>query len=101
MSKKKARLNRDEIYRYIFLKNEILKIILKSISKNQQIKPIIRGLCILKNQKKITYISKQKNYCLLTGKSRGTTTLTNTSRQMLNKLAQYGELTNIRSNNLK
>ena len=101
MNKKKARIYKDEIYRYIFLKNEFTKVLLKSISKNQQIKPTVRGLCIFKLQKKITFLSKQKNYCVLTGKSRGTNLLTNTSRQMLNKLAQIGELANLRSNNLK
>lgn len=101
MDKKKIRLSRDEIRRIIFLKKELKRLLLKSIIKNQQISPKIRGFALYKLQSENIFFSRQKNFCILTGKSGSVLKLTNTSRQMLNKLAQEGALINIKTNNIK
>lgn len=101
MDKKKSKLSRDEILRMIFLKKEIKKILLKSILKNQQIKPTVRGLCSYKIQRDKVFFTRQKSICLVTGKSGSVYSLTNTSRQVLNKMLQEGFVTNVKTNNTK
>jgi ribosomal protein S14 len=101
MDRKKIRLSRDEIRRIMFLKKELKRLLLKSILKNQQISPKIRGFALYKLQSENVFYSRQKNFCVLTGKSGSVLKLTNTSRQMLNKLAQEGSLINIKTNNIK
>lgn len=101
MNVKKIKISRDELLRIIFLKKEIKTILLKSIIKNQQIKPIYRGLCAYKLQKLKTFFTRQKNICIITGKSGGVYSVSNTSRQVLNKLLQEGFVTNMKNNNTK
>lgn len=101
MKNRQIKLLRDETLRLLYLKNELKNIILKSIRINQQIKPIYKVYATYLIQKNSKFISKQKNYCLITGKSGGVYKYTNTSRQILNKLAQEGYITNIKSNNMK
>lgn len=101
MNSKKLRLSKDELYRIIFLKKELKQMILKSIKKNQQLKNYLRIYAAYLYQKNSAFISKQKNYCLITSKSGGVYSLTNTSRQCINKLAQEGYLINLKANNVK
>lgn len=101
MNVRKMRLSKDELYRILFLKKELKQIILKSIKKNQQLKNNIRLRAAYLYQKNTSFITKQKNYCLLTSKSGGVYKITNTSRHCINKLAQEGFLINVKSNNTK
>ena len=95
------KLSRDEILRLMFLKNEVQTVLLKSILKNQQIKPTVRNLCSFKIQRKKLFFCRQKNICLITGKSGGVYSISNTSRQVLNKMLQEGFVTNVKTNNTK
>jgi len=101
MDRKTIRLSRDEIRRIMYLKQELKRLILKSILKNQQISPKIRGFALYKLQSENVFFSRQKNFCVLTSKSGSVLKLTNTSRQMLNKMAQDGSLINLKTNNIK
>lgn len=101
MDRKTIRLSRDEIRRTMFLKKELKRILLKSIITNQQTSPKVRAFALYKLQVENVFYSRQKNFCILTGKSGSVVKLTNTSRQMLNKMAQTGSLTNIKTNNIK
>lgn len=101
MSVKYLAVSRDEIRRLLFLKKEIKRILLKSIYKNQQIKPIYRGFCVYKIQQDNIMTSRQKNICIITGKNRGIYSVTNTSRHALNKMLQEGFITNMKTNNTK
>lgn len=99
MKNKIRNLNRDLIKRKNYLKNEIKKIILKSIIQNLNIKPNIRALAIKKltDFRKISYISKQNNnICLLTGRNKGVLKLTQFSRHNMKKLSLKGSLQNIK-----
>jgi len=101
MDRKKTRLSRDEIRRIIFLKKELKRILLKSILRNQQLTPKTRAYALYKLQLENVFYTRQKNFCLITGRSGGVLKLTNTSRHVLNKLAQEGHLINIKTNNIK
>lgn len=101
MDSKKLKISRDEILRLLFLKKEIKRILLKSIIHNQQTKPIYRGFCIYKLQQNKIFYTRQKNFCIITGKSGGVFSISNTSRQVLNKLLQEGFVTNMKTNNSK
>lgn len=85
-----------------FLKNEIKKIILKSITNNKNIKPIIRANAYYKLSKlKISSsISKQKNnICLKTGRIGGVYKFSNFSRHYIKKLFDQNNLQNIKIKN--
>lgn len=101
MDQKKIKIRKDEIKRIKFLKNELLKIILKSIMHNNQIKPKYRAFAFYKINKKKTYLTQQKNYCMLTGRAKGVWSMWNISRHMINKYAKFGHLPNIKVNNEK
>lgn len=101
MNNIKKNITRDEILRLIYLKKELNFILLKSIVTNRQAKNNIRALASYKIQRMHLYKSRQNNVCILTGKIGGVYKITNTSRQMLNKLLQKGELNLIKSNNNK
>lgn len=101
MSVKFLKISKDEIRRLMFLKKEIKRILLKSIYRNQGIKPIYRGLCAYKIQQDNLMSSRQKNICIITGKNRGTYSVSNTSRHILNKMLQEGFVTNMKTNNMK
>jgi ribosomal protein S14 len=91
-------INKDFIKRKKFLKNEIKKIILKSIIQNKNIKPLIRAYIMYKiSQIKInSSIAKQNNICVISGRIGGTYKLTNTSRHIIKKLSVNGNLQNIK-----
>ena len=101
MDRKTIRLSRDEIRRIMYLKQELKRLILKSILKNQQLSPKTRGFALYKLQTENVFYSRQKNFCVLTSKSGSVLKLTNTSRQMLNKMAQDGSLIGLKTNNIK
>jgi len=92
-------IEKDKIKRKNFLKNEIKKIILKSIIQNLNIKPIKRALALKKlsyiNSK--AYLSRQNNnICLKTGRNKGVLRLTNLSRHIMKQLSFSGNLQNIK-----
>jgi len=101
MRKPLIRLSRDEIRRIIFLKKEYKNIILKSILRNRQTNNNVRMFTLYKIQKNTTFLSRQKNFCILTGRAGGVWKISNTSRHCLNKFLQEGMLTNIKVNNIK
>jgi len=103
---RKTKTNKIKIYKNLylkkkFIKNEIKKIILKSILQNKSIKPIIRAnanyfLSKLKNRYNL---SKQKNnICLKTGRIKGIFNNLNLSRHFSKKLLINNSLQNININ---
>jgi len=101
MTKRFIRISKDEVRRILFLKNELRRVLLKSIKRNQQIEPIKRIIAQHKIQNSFLYLSRQKNFCVKTGKSGGVYKFSNLSRHMINKNAQQGYLINIKTNNSK
>ncbi len=101
MERKNIRIRRDELLRLKYLKKEYTHTLLKSISKTQALSPLIRYYSFTKLQKHFSYISRWKNYCLLTGRSKGTTKIFGISRHMLNKLGQQGYVPGFTRNNSK
>jgi len=73
MKSHKLIISKDKVKRKLFLKNELKKLILKSIFKNQQTKEINRldALKHLTFFKKKTSISQQNNMCLISGRNGG------------------------------
>lgn len=71
MKRTKLRLQKDEIRRIKYVKEEITIRLLKSILHNEQIKPKYRAFALYKIQRKRLYFSQQKNFCLLTARGRG------------------------------
>lgn len=92
-------IEKDKIKRRYYLKNEIKKIILKSIIQNLNLKPKIRALALRKiaSLKRCSYISKQNNnICLKTGRNKGVLKLTNLSRHYMKQISLTGNLQNIK-----
>lgn len=81
-----------------FIKNEIKKIILKSITQNKNVKPIYRASALYKLSKmdRKTTISKHRNVCLKTGRNKGIYKLTNFSRHYMRKLFCKNILQNLK-----
>lgn len=80
-----------------FLKNEIKRLILKSIIQNLSIKPLIRVKAskIYQSKPKITFLSKQKNnICLKTGRIKGVYKQYNFSRHYIKYLGINNNLQN-------
>lgn len=75
--------------------------LLKSITKNRALTPLVRFYAYTKIQKKHVFLSRWKNYCILTGRAKGTTKTFNISRHMLNKLSQQGYVTGYTRNNYR
>lgn len=98
MKNKLRSINRDIERRTIFVKNELRMLILKSVIQNLGVKPVVRSLA-KKKLCKLNYkysISRQKNnICLLSGRMKGVTRLTNISRHFMKKLGSVGNLQNI------
>ena len=84
-----------------YLKKENNHAVLKSITRTRTITPIIRFYAFTQIQKNCNYISRWKNFCLLTGRSKGTTKMFNISRHMLNKLSQKGFVSGFTRDNTK
>lgn len=95
-------IKKEYIKKKKFLKNEIKRIILKSIINNQNIKPIIRANANYKLSKFIqnSTIAKQKNnICLKTGRIGGVYKITNFSRHFIKKLFDRNDLQNLKIKN--
>jgi ribosomal protein S14 len=96
MRTKELLILKDKVKRKHFLKNEMKKLILKSIIRNFSAKDAIR----LSAFKKLTFlkrkscISKQNNICLLTGRIGGVYKLYNLSRHSIKRLAKINMLQN-------
>lgn len=94
-----SNIKRDKLKRKEYIKKEIKKIILKSITQNLNLKPFKRSLAFkkLSSLKRITSISNQNNnICLKTGRNKGVLRLTNFSRHYIKQLSQTGSLQNIK-----
>lgn len=92
-------IHRDKLKRKEYIRNEIKKIILKSIIQNLNISPIKRSLALKKLSyfKKISSISKQNNnICLKTGRNKGVLRITTLSRHYIKQLSLVGNLQNIK-----
>jgi ribosomal protein S14 len=103
---RKIKTNKIKIYKNLYLKkkyikNEIKKIVLKSILQNKSIKPIIRANAgyFLSKIKNRYNLSKQKNnICLKTGRFKGIFSKLNLSRHFSKKLLISNNLQNINVN---
>ena len=95
---KKINIKKNIIKKKKFLKNEIKKIILKSIIQNKNIKPLIRSNAFYKlSQLKYNYlISKQNNVCLYSGKIKSIFKKYNMSRHFIKKFGVLNTLQNVK-----
>lgn len=99
MRKKIRYIERDLKKRKYFLKNEIKRIIYKSIIQNLHVKPKIRANVSKKVIKIQTnhFISRQNNnLCLNSGRFKGVLKKTNLCRHELKKFGLVGSLQNIK-----
>lgn len=99
MKNKILNINKDLVKRKKFLKNEIKKIILKSVIQNLNTKPSTRALALKKLSffKLESSISKQNNnICLKSGRNKGVIRLTELSRHQIKKYGTLGCLQNIK-----
>lgn len=99
MKNKHLNIQKDMLKRKKFTKNEIKKIIFKSIIQNKNVKPIIRIKAIRRNCNfsYLSFISKQNNnICLKTGRIKGVYNLFNMSRHSIKKIGMIGNLQNIK-----
>lgn len=96
MKRNLKNITRDLIKRQIYIKHELKKCILKSIIRNQNVKPIIRSYAFLKlvATTNKSYISRHINTCLFRGRNRGVYKYTQLCRHALNKQAMFGFLQN-------
>jgi len=98
MKRGKKNISKDFINRKYFIKNELKKIILKSILQNKNAKPITRSYAYFKliHFSKKSSISNQINVCLLRGRTKGVWKFAQLCRHVINKLAITGSLQNIK-----
>lgn len=99
MKNKIINIEKDIIKKKKFLKKEIKNIILKSVIRNQSIKPLIRikATRIICKNSKFSSISKQKNNtCLKRGRIKGVYNQFNFSRHYLKYLGSNNNLQNIK-----
>lgn len=96
----KKKLNNYKILKLkkLFLKNEIKKLILKSIIYNQKIKPQIRAYAQYKQQSLNfkTHLTKQVNTCIETGKYKTIINSFNRARQITKIHGSTNNLTNLK-----
>ena len=94
-----AKIYLNKVKKIYFIKNELKKILLKSIIQNKGTKSIIRSYCMYKLTciKKKSSISLQKNVCLILSKHRSVYTKFNVKRHTLKKLNTLGRIPNITS----
>lgn len=100
MKQYKLVISKDRVKRKIFLKNELKKLILKSIMKNHQIPEIIRidALKHLTFFSKKSSISQQNNICLLSGRSGGVFKQWQISRHNIKQAGKFNLLQNTKIN---
>jgi ribosomal protein S14 len=99
MKNKIINIKKDIFKRKKFTKNEIKKLILKSIIQNRSVTPLVRIKAIRRNCKSsnLSYISKQNNnICLKTGRIKGVYRMFSMSRHYIKKLGASGNLQNIK-----
>lgn len=99
MERKNIRIRRDELLRLKFLKKEYTIIILKSVIHTRSISPLVRFHAYTRLNKHTHYISRWKNYCILTGRGKGVYSMFSVSRHVINKLGQQGYLSGFTRNN--
>jgi small subunit ribosomal protein S14 len=88
----------DNFRRKLFLKNELKKIIIKSLIKNNNL-PIIYRYFVLYNKSKLIRfgsITKQKNKCVQTGRTWSTIKNVNYSRFLFRTESNKGNLPGFR-----
>ncbi len=96
----KLNISKDKLKRKTFLKNELKKLILKSIIKNQQTSEIKR----LDAFKHFTFfnkknsISRQNNLCLMSGRNGGVFKNWQVSRHNIKQFAKFNLLQNVKMN---
>lgn len=95
---KHARIYKNKIYKIYFLKNELKKILLKSVINTREAQPITRLYCLYKLQKlnMKTNISRQKSVCQLLSKHRGIYKAFDLKRHSIKKLNIFGKLPGIK-----
>ena len=98
MKRGKKNVTKDLINRKIFIKNELKRVILKSIIQNKNVKPIVRSYAYFKlvHFSRKYSISNQINVCLIRGRNKGVWKFAQMSRHAINKLAINGFLQNIK-----
>lgn len=99
MKNKIINIKKDILKRKKFTKNEIKRVILKSIIQNKNIKPIVRMKALRRNCNfsHLSFISKQNNnICLKTGRIKGVYNMFNSSRHFIKKVGVLGNLQNIK-----
>lgn len=96
MNRTNKNISKDQINRLYYLKYEYKKIILKSIIQTRSVSPLTRIYAQIKllNYKKKSFISRQINVCLMTGRNRGTYKLFHLCRHAMLKLGTIGALHN-------
>jgi ribosomal protein S14 len=96
MRSKFIAIYKDKIKRKKFLKTELKSLILKSIFQNFQSNDIVRLNAFKKITflKKKSFLSKQNNVCLLTGRMGGVYKLSDVSRHSIKNFAKYNMLHN-------
>lgn len=97
LNSKLTKIHKERIKRINYTKNEIKKIILKSIVQNKNIKPITRALARYKltQFKKKSSISRQNNnLCLMSGRIKGVFKQYNLSRHFIKKFLTSNNLQN-------
>jgi hypothetical protein len=92
------RITTDFIKRKSFLKNEFKYIILKSVTQNKNIKPIVRSYAYMKLifLKKKERISFQRNVCLIRGRYRSIFKTTQMGRHETVTRGFKGDIQNIK-----
>jgi small subunit ribosomal protein S14 len=88
----------DNFRRKLFLKNELKKILLKSLIKNNNLPIIYRYFALYSKAKLIRFgsITKQKNKCVQTGRIWSTTKNVNYSRFLFRTESNKGNLPGFR-----
>jgi hypothetical protein len=73
MKRNKKNITKDFIGRKYYIKNELRRLILKSILQNKHAKPIVRAFAYFRvvHYPKRSSISNQINVCLLRGRTKG------------------------------
>ena len=92
-------IRKEFLKRKLYTKNEVKRIILKSIIRNFAVKPLVRIKAAKLNQKKskFHYISKQKNnICIKTGRIKGVYNYYSLSRHYLKFLGNSNNLQNVK-----
>jgi len=98
MEKKNKNIIKDQNKRLSFIKNELKKLILKSLKKNK-VQTLLSNAYInyhLTKKTKKSSISRQNNLCLMQGRSKGTYKIFHLCRHAITKLAVVGNLQNTR-----